>query len=42
VDIDFSLLEDGIHSIFDRKGEAIVNMNLDALRTGMDFAEKNR
>lgn len=42
VDIEFSLLEDGIHAIFDRKGEDIVNMNLNALRAGRNFAEENR
>lgn len=42
IDIEFSAIEDGIRTIFERKGEAIVNMNLDALRRGRKFAEENR
>ncbi|MFY9152429.1 MAG: indolepyruvate oxidoreductase subunit beta [Prolixibacteraceae bacterium] len=42
IDIEFSQIENGIRTIFERKGEAIVNMNLDALRRGRQFAEENR
>lgn len=42
IDIDFSKLENGIRTIFERKGEEVVNMNLDALRRGRKFAEENR
>jgi indolepyruvate ferredoxin oxidoreductase beta subunit len=38
--IDFSKLENGIRSIFGKKGEEIVEMNLKALRAGREFAEK--
>jgi indolepyruvate ferredoxin oxidoreductase alpha subunit len=36
--IDFSGLENGIRQIFGRKGEAIVEMNLNALRAGKGYA----
>lgn len=42
IQIEFSRLEDGIRSTFERKGEAIVSMNLEALRAGRRFAEGNR
>jgi len=42
IDIPFELIEDGIRKIFTRKGEAIVNLNLEALRAGRKFAEANR
>jgi indolepyruvate ferredoxin oxidoreductase beta subunit len=41
-DISFESFEEGIKQIFARKGEDIINMNLNALRAGRDFAEKNR
>lgn len=41
IDLEFSKLEDGIRTIFERKGEAIVELNLSALRAGRSFAEKN-
>ena len=34
-------LEEGIRSIFSRKGEQIVEMNIAAFRAGLDFAQKN-
>lgn len=34
-------LEAGIRSIFSRKGEQIVEMNIAAFRAGLDFAQKN-
>ncbi len=37
--IDFNKIEDGIRSIFGRKGEDIVNMNLKALKAGYDVAQ---
>ena len=40
--ISFESFEVGIRKIFGRKGEDIVNVNLEALRAGRDFAEKNR
>jgi indolepyruvate ferredoxin oxidoreductase beta subunit len=42
IDIDFSRIENGIRTIFSRKGEEVVRMNLDALRRGREFAEANR
>lgn len=42
IDIEFSKIEDGIRTIFERKGESVVNMNLDALRRGRAFSEENR
>ena len=42
IDIEFSKIEQGIRTIFERKGESIVNLNLEALRRGRKFAEENR
>lgn len=39
IEIPFQYLEDGIRSIFAKKGEPIVEMNLKALRAGRKFAE---
>jgi len=41
-EIPFESFEEGIRQIFGRKGEDIVNVNLQALRAGREFAEKNR
>ena len=40
--IEFHKIEEGIKQIFERKGEQIVTMNLNALRTGRKFAEQNK
>jgi indolepyruvate ferredoxin oxidoreductase beta subunit len=42
IDIEYSKLENGIRTIFERKGEEVVNLNLEALRRGRQFAEENR
>jgi indolepyruvate ferredoxin oxidoreductase beta subunit len=42
IDLDFEKIEDGIRSIFARKGEEMVELNLKALRAGRKFAEENR
>lgn len=42
IDIEFSKIEKGIRTIFERKGESIVDLNLEALRRGRKFAEENR
>lgn len=42
INIPFENFEYGIQYIFGRKGEEIVNTNLKALRTGREFAEKNK
>jgi indolepyruvate ferredoxin oxidoreductase beta subunit len=39
LDIAYDKLEDAIRSIFGRKGEDIVNVNLKAMKAGKDFAE---
>lgn len=36
--IDIAKIEDGIHSVFARKGDAIVEMNIKALRAGLKVA----
>ncbi|MEG0796486.1 MAG: indolepyruvate oxidoreductase subunit beta [Odoribacter sp.] len=38
IDVPFEYLENGIRSIFGRKGEEIVEMNLKGLRAGREFA----
>ncbi|MCG8410538.1 MAG: indolepyruvate oxidoreductase subunit beta [Bacteroidales bacterium] len=40
--VPFESFEEGIRKIFGRKGEAIVDVNLQALRAGREFAEKNK
>jgi len=40
IDIPFEKMEEGIKVIFGRKGEDIVNKNLDALRAGRKLTEK--
>lgn len=42
LDIDFQKLEDGIRTIFGRKGEKMVELNLKALNAGRKFAKENR
>jgi len=42
IHIEFSKIEAGIRSTFERKGEAIVSMNLQALHAGRQFAEANK
>ncbi len=37
--IDYALVQESIREIFERKGEAIVEMNLKALAAGKEFAE---
>lgn len=39
LEIDYSELQNAIRHIFERKGEEIVKLNLDALQAGRDFAE---
>jgi indolepyruvate ferredoxin oxidoreductase beta subunit len=38
LDIPYESLENGIRKIFGRKGERIVNVNIDALKAGREFA----
>lgn len=39
--IDAAALEDGIRTIFSRKGEQVVGMNLNAFRAGFEYAQQN-
>lgn len=40
--ISYADLEDAIKNIFERKGDDVVNKNLEALKSGKDFTEKNK
>jgi indolepyruvate ferredoxin oxidoreductase, beta subunit len=42
IDIEFSKIETGIRTIFQRKGDDVVALNLDALRRGRQFAQESR
>ena len=42
LDIPIEMLEEGIKAVFGRKGEDIVQKNLDALHRGRDYAEQHR
>ncbi len=39
LDIPYKSLENGIKKIFEKKGEKIVQLNIDALKAGRDFSE---
>jgi indolepyruvate ferredoxin oxidoreductase beta subunit len=41
LDIEYSKLENAVKKLFGRKGEDIIRKNLDALKAGRAFAEKN-
>lgn len=41
IDIEFEKLENSIRTLFGRKGEEMVNLNLEAIRTGRKFAQEN-
>ncbi|MEA3318359.1 MAG: indolepyruvate oxidoreductase subunit beta [Bacteroidota bacterium] len=42
INIPFESLEEGLRKIFGRKGEKIVNLNIEALRAGRKFTEENK
>jgi indolepyruvate ferredoxin oxidoreductase beta subunit len=42
IDIPYESIENGIRDIFEKKGEAIVDLNLKALKAGRKFAEENK
>ncbi len=42
IGLKYSSLEDAIRRIFDKKSDALVQLNLNALKAGRDFAEKNK
>jgi len=41
IDIPYQSLESGIRNIFGRKGEKVVNLNIDALKAGRSFAKEH-
>jgi len=41
IDIPYESLESGIRKIFGRKGDKIVNLNIDALKAGREFAKEH-
>ncbi len=42
IDVDYKLIQNAVIKIFENKGDKIIKTNLDALKTGRDFAEKNK
>ena len=42
IDIPYKSLENGIRKIFGRKGDKVVQLNIDALKAGRDFSETNK
>lgn len=42
IDIPYQSIENGIKNIFGRKGEKVVELNIDALKAGRDFSEKHK
>ena len=42
LDIEISKLEDSISSIFKKKGDKVVKVNIDAFRTGLKIAEESK
>jgi indolepyruvate ferredoxin oxidoreductase beta subunit len=40
INMDYQLLEEGIRTIFSRKGEDVVNINIKALKIGREFTEE--
>ncbi|MCJ7553822.1 MAG: 2-oxoacid:acceptor oxidoreductase family protein, partial [Ignavibacteriaceae bacterium] len=42
LDIPYQSLENGIKKIFGRKGEKIVQLNIEALKAGREFADAHR
>ncbi|MFP4469823.1 MAG: indolepyruvate oxidoreductase subunit beta [Bacteroidota bacterium] len=40
LDIDYKHIETAVHQLFGRKGEKVVNLNLEALRAGREISEK--
>jgi indolepyruvate ferredoxin oxidoreductase, beta subunit len=41
LDLDYAKLEKAIHFVFGRKGEELVQLNINALKAGREFAEKH-
>ncbi|MFO8088177.1 MAG: indolepyruvate oxidoreductase subunit beta [Bacteroidales bacterium] len=42
LDIEYGALEDAIRAIFKKKGQEVIDVNLEALKAGRDFAEKHK
>jgi indolepyruvate ferredoxin oxidoreductase, beta subunit len=42
IDIDYSKIQNGVRIVFGRKGQEVVNMNLEAICCGREFTEANR
>ena len=42
IDIPYKSLENGIRKIFERKGEKIVSLNIDALKAGREYSETHK
>ena len=42
IDIPYKSLENGIRKIFERKGEKIVSLNIDALKAGREYSEAHK
>ncbi len=40
INMDYQLIEEGIRTIFSRKGEDVVNINIKALKIGREFTEE--
>ncbi len=42
LDIEYEALEDAIKAIFKKKGQEVIDANLEALKAGRDFAQNNK
>jgi len=42
IDIPYTSLENGIRKIFERKGEKVVHLNLEAMKAGREYAEAQK
>ncbi len=42
LDIEYEALEDAIKAIFKKKGQDVIDANLEALKAGRDFAQENK
>ena len=42
IDISYQSLENGIKKIFEKKGDKIIQLNIDALKAGREFSEARK
>lgn len=42
IEMPFDKIENGVRAIFERKGKDIIDLNIEALKAGKDYSEKNR